>query len=84
MSFAAFYRDLLKTHRSGLWLAAACAAGVSLSAVALLGLSGWFLTAAAVAGAGGIVAAQAFNYVLPSAFIRLFAIARTALRYGER
>ena len=84
MTFRVFYRDLLKAHGTRLLFAAACAAGVSVSAVALLGLSGWFLTAAAVAGASGVAATQAFNYVLPSAFIRLFAIGRTVLRYGER
>ncbi len=84
MNFDAAFRDILKPFRSRLALTALMAAGVSASAVALLGLSGWFLTAAAVAGAAGPVAVQAFNYLLPSAFIRFFAVARTALRYGER
>ncbi len=84
MNFEAFQKAAIRPFRPRLWLTAAMAAGVSVCAVALLGLSGWFLTAAAIAGAGGTLAAQAFNYVLPSAFIRLFAIARTALRYGER
>jgi membrane protein implicated in regulation of membrane protease activity len=54
------------------------------ASVLLLALSGWFLTAAALAGGAGIVAAQAFNYMLPSAAIRLLAIVRTGARYGER
>ncbi|WEK47874.1 MAG: ATP-binding cassette domain-containing protein [Candidatus Andeanibacterium colombiense] len=54
------------------------------SAVALLGLSGWFITCAALAGIAGIAAVQAFNYLLPSAAIRLLAIVRTLSRYGER
>jgi ATP-binding cassette subfamily C protein CydC len=54
------------------------------SSILLLALSGWFLTSAAVAAAGGIAAIQALNYLLPSAAIRLLAIARTAGRYGER
>lgn len=78
------YKNLLRPFGTRLLLTSACAAGISLAAVALLGLSGWFLTAAAVAGAAGPVAVQAFNYLLPSAFIRFFAIARTVLRYGER
>ena len=78
------YKALLRPFGPRLWLTSAFAAGVSVWAVALLGLSGWFLTAAAVAGAGGPVAVQAFNYLLPSAFIRFFAIGRTVLRYGER
>ena len=55
-----------------------------LSAILLLALSGWFLTAAAMAGAAGPGAALAFNYLIPSAAIRLLAILRTASRYGER
>ena len=47
------------------------------------GLSGWFITAAALAG-GAAAAAQTFNYLLPSAVIRLLAILRTGGRYGER
>jgi ATP-binding cassette subfamily C protein CydC len=84
MNFYQFYNQLQKDFKSKLWLTSAFAAGVGASAVALLGLSGWFLTAAAVAGAAGPIAAQAFNYLLPSALIRFFAIARTACRYGER
>lgn len=56
---------------------------VGLASVLLLGLSGWFLAAAALAGAAGSTAALAFNYMLPSAAIRLLAIARTGARYGE-
>lgn len=78
------YKTLLRPFAPRLLLTSAFAAGVSVAAVALLGLSGWFLTAAAVAGAAGPVAVQAFNYLLPSAAIRFFAIARTVLRYGER
>ncbi|HSI48060.1 MAG TPA: ATP-binding cassette domain-containing protein [Ideonella sp.] len=81
-------RQLLATERrrhSGLFqAAAACAALLGLASVGLLGVSGWFITAAAAAGVGGLAAAQAFNYLLPSAAIRLLAIARTGARYGER
>jgi ATP-binding cassette subfamily C protein CydC len=76
--------DATGTGRSHLRLAAAAGAVASLSAVALLGLSGWFLASAALAGAAGVVAAQGFNYLIPSAAIRLLAILRTAGRYGER
>ncbi len=78
------FATLKKPFGARLLLTAVFAAGVSMSAVALLGLSGWFLTAAAIAGAGGPVAIQAFNYLLPSALIRLLAITRTVFRYGER
>lgn len=66
-----------------LW-AVACAIVGALAGVLLLGISGWFLTGAAIAGAGGPLAVRGFNYLLPSAFIRLLAIARTGARYGER
>lgn len=61
-----------------------CAGMVGAASVLLLGLSGWFLTAAAAAGLAGSATAQAFNYMLPAAGIRLLAIARTGSRYGER
>ncbi|MCK7614742.1 thiol reductant ABC exporter subunit CydC [Roseibium sediminicola] len=46
----------------------------------LLGVSGWFITAAAVAGLSG----SFLNIFAPSAIIRALAIARTGGRYGER
>lgn len=49
---------------------------------ALLGLSGWFITATAVAGLAGLGAL--FNVFLPSAMVRFLALGRTAARYGER
>ncbi|MFT3731953.1 MAG: thiol reductant ABC exporter subunit CydC [Hyphomicrobium sp.] len=64
---------------SGLLLSAATIA----SGLALLGLSGWFITATAVAGATA-ASALAFDVFSPSAGIRFFALARTASRYGER
>ncbi len=57
---------------------------VSAGAVALLGVSGWFITASALAGAAGPAVAHVFNYLVPSAVIRFLAIVRTASRYGER
>ncbi|MBQ1499017.1 MAG: ATP-binding cassette domain-containing protein [Sphingomonas sp.] len=56
----------------------------ALAGVLLLAVSGWFLTAAALAGAAGPVAALGFNYLIPSAAIRGLAILRTVGRYGER
>ena len=70
--------------RRMLRLATISAALAALAGIALLALAGWFLTAAAIAGAGGAIAVQAFNYLVPSATIRLFAIVRTMARYGER
>ena len=73
-----------RRHRRTFRRAIACAAAAAMPGVALLGLSGWFLAAAAAAGLGGLAAAQAFNYLLPSATVRLLAILRTGGRYGER
>lgn len=53
------------------------------SSIGLLALSGWFLSASAVAGLS-VATAQSFNYLLPSAGVRFFALARTTARYGER
>lgn len=81
---AVLIRQQRRRHADGLRLAAASAAIVGAATVLLLGLSGWFLTGAAIAGLGGLAAAQAFNVLLPSAGIRLLAILRTAFRYLER
>jgi ATP-binding cassette subfamily C protein CydC len=81
---AALIREQRRRHADGLRLAALSAAIVGAGSVLLLGLSGWFLTGAAIAGLAGLAAAQAFNVLLPSAGIRLLAILRTAFRYLER
>ncbi|MCV0415572.1 MAG: ATP-binding cassette domain-containing protein [Brevundimonas sp.] len=73
-----------RAERLRLRIAAAAAAVVTVAAVGLLGLSGWFITGAALAGLGGLAAVQAFNYLMPSAVIRLLAILRTGARYAER
>lgn len=80
----ALIRAQRRRHAEGLLLAAACAAVVGGTSTLLLGLSGWFITASALAGAAGLAAAQAFNVLLPSAAIRLLAILRTGARYVER
>lgn len=73
-----------RRQRPRLRRAALLAALVAAASVLLLGLSGWFITATAFAGLAGGVAVTGFNYMLPSAAIRLFAIVRTGARYGER
>ncbi|SHJ29949.1 ATP-binding cassette, subfamily C, CydC [Roseomonas rosea] len=71
-------------QRGRLLIAGIAAAVVTAASVALLGLSGWFITGAALAGAAGAASAQGFNYMLPSAGIRLLTILRTGSRYAER
>ena len=67
-----------------LWLGGALLALLTvLMGMALLGLSGWFITATALAG---LVPATAivFDVFMPSAGIRLLALGRTGTRYAER
>lgn len=51
-----------------------------LANVALMGTSGWFITAMGIAGATG----GSLDYFTPAALIRACAIVRTVGRYGER
>lgn len=72
-------RDLWLNHKAGWSLSFSLGLLTVLATVALLAWSGWFISAAAAAGVGA-----SFNYLRPGALIRLFAIVRTAGRYGER
>lgn len=76
-------RPFLATQPRWLLLGCLLAAITVLAGMALLGLSGWFITATALAG---LHAATAFTFdvFMPSAGIRLLALGRTASRYGER
>jgi ATP-binding cassette subfamily C protein CydC len=53
------------------------------AAIGLMSVSGWFISAAAAAGLAP-AAAHLFNFFMPSIGVRIFAILRTAARYGER
>ncbi|MVW72397.1 thiol reductant ABC exporter subunit CydC [Bordetella sp. 15P40C-2] len=67
-------------QRSGALLGALTLALITIVAgVGLLGVSGWFLSAAAVVGAGAV-----FNLFVPSALVRLLSFVRIAARYAER
>ena len=81
-SIASILRHAASEHRRSLRRAAAAGFAVAAATVLLLGLSGWFLTAAALAAVMG--SAHVFNYMLPAVAIRLLAIVRTGARYGER
>jgi ATP-binding cassette subfamily C protein CydC len=69
--------------KRGLLLGAVMSAATACAGIALLGLSGWFITATAIVGASAATAIT-FDVFAPSAGIRLLAIGRTASRYGER
>ncbi|MBY7844679.1 cysteine/glutathione ABC transporter ATP-binding protein/permease CydC [Vibrio fluvialis] len=76
------YLKLYKKHWFGLTLGMLLAFVTLYASIGLLTLSGWFLSAAAVAGL--TIARETFNYMLPGAFVRGFAMGRTAGRWGER
>jgi ATP-binding cassette subfamily C protein CydC len=76
-------QPFLRSAPRQLALGAAMAALTVLAGMALLGLSGWFITATAIAGAS-VGTALMFDVFVPSAGIRLLALGRTASRYGER
>ncbi|MDQ1608578.1 MAG: ATP-binding cassette, subfamily bacterial CydC [Microbacteriaceae bacterium] len=59
----------------------ALAAIAELSSVGLVGLSGWFISASAVAGA---TLYSTFSYIAPSGGVRSFALARIAANYCQR
>jgi ATP-binding cassette subfamily C protein CydC len=77
------FMTMIKRHWVAMGLGSALALVATMSAIGLLSLSGWFLAAAAVAGLDA-TAAKAFNFFFPSIGVRLFAMTRTAARYGER
>jgi len=80
-----FFLKLFKPHSA--WLAGGILLSLltAFASIALLTLSGWFISASAIAG---LVAVDGntlvFNFMLPAAQIRALAISRTLGRYGER
>ncbi|GHE19678.1 thiol reductant ABC exporter subunit CydC [Halomonas urumqiensis] len=76
---------LLARRRRRLLAGAALMALTVLSALGLLAVSGWFITASAVTGlalAAGVAAT--LDVYVPGGAIRLFAVTRTVSRYVER
>lgn len=71
---------LMRPQAGWMVVAVLLSAFSSLAHVALMATSGWFITAMALAGATGAL----IDVFTPSAYIRGFAIARTAGRYAER
>lgn len=76
-------RSLLQSRGKAWFLALLLGLVTLLAAATLLALSGWFISAAALAGLAS-VGAYGFDYFRPAAIIRLCAIGRTAGRYAER
>ncbi|WP_369933113.1 thiol reductant ABC exporter subunit CydC [Xanthomonas tesorieronis] len=75
-------RSVFGRHHGRLLLTALLLLCTMLAGVGLLGLSGGFLTAAALAGVAGM--GSGFNFFSPSAGIRALTFARIASRYGEK
>lgn len=76
------YLKLYKKHWFGLSLGMLLGFLTLFASIGLLTLSGWFLSAAAVAGL--TIARETFNYMLPGGGVRGLAMGRTAGRWGER
>ncbi|PMG02276.1 cysteine/glutathione ABC transporter ATP-binding protein/permease CydC [Vibrio breoganii] len=76
------YLKLYKKHWFGLSLGMILGFLTLFASIGLLTLSGWFLSAAAVAGL--TIARETFNYMLPGGGVRGLAMGRTAGRWGER
>lgn len=78
----AVFRLMIASQKRSLLIGWLLALVVLLMGVSLLGLSGWFITASAIAGLAGVGAV--FDVFRPSAMVRFLALGRTAARYGER
>lgn len=76
------YVKLYKKHWFGLTLGMLLSFATLFASIGLLTVSGWFISASAVAGL--TIARETFNYMLPSGAVRGFSIGRTAGRWGER
>jgi ATP-binding cassette subfamily C protein CydC len=76
------YLKLYKKHWFGLSLGMLLAFLTLAASIGLLTLSGWFISASAVAGL--TIARETFNYMLPGGGVRGLAMSRTAGRWGER
>ena len=77
------YWSLLLAERGVFLLGLTLSIVTAFAGIALLAVSGWFISAAALAGVTA-AAAHAFNFFTPGAIVRGLSIARTAGRYGER
>jgi ATP-binding cassette subfamily C protein CydC len=82
MKTLSFFLALARPDRWWLRAGAALAVFTLLAGIGLLSLSGWFITAAAIAGAAGL--GRSFNYLFASGGVRGFAMGRTLGRYAER
>lgn len=73
---------LYRRHLGRMAIGALLGALTLVGSIGLLALSGWFITATALAGLAG--AGVVFDMFRPGAGVRFFALLRTVARYGER
>lgn len=78
-----FFINKLSDYRRNLIIGILLSITLAVSSIALLTLSGWFISAAAFAGltASTVIA---FNYFIPASMIRFLAFIRILSRYGDR
>jgi ABC-type transport system involved in cytochrome bd biosynthesis fused ATPase/permease subunit len=74
--------DAMISSRRSWRIATTLALGAAVCGMLLGGMSTWFLGSVALAGLSA--SAATFNFHIPAALIRLFAIGRTGARYGQR
>ncbi|WP_301048508.1 ATP-binding cassette domain-containing protein [Vannielia sp.] len=82
MALWRIFRMVLREQPVALLRGALLGFVVLVMGAALLGLSGWFITASAAAGLAGVGAT--FDFFRPSAMVRFLALGRATARYGER
>jgi ATP-binding cassette subfamily C protein CydC len=83
-------RDLIRLlrlfapYRNWMWGGIALSTLTIIANFSLMSLSGWFLTACAVAGISSYAVQNKFNFFTPAASVRFFATLRVGSRYAER
>lgn len=77
------FLPLFRPHWRSLLLGTVLTVITLLAGIGLLSLSGWFISASAIAGLTVLTRDQ-FNYLIPAGMVRFFSITRTASRWAER
>lgn len=78
-----FFIRKLAVHRRTLIIGVFLSLTLAMASIALLTLSGWFISAAALAGLT-TATAIAFNYFIPASLVRFLALIRILSRYTDR
>src|SRR3990167_8985901 len=78
-----FFIKKLSNYKNELFVGIVLSMILASASIALLTLSGWFISSAAFAGLTA-ASASAFNYFIPASCIRFFALLRILSRYADR